>query len=1308
MKVQPAASVGVFGLPVVLAALAAWTPAGVGGEAPAELLPAAFDLRSLDCVTPVKQQLGGTCWTHGTMAAIESNLMLSGYWRAAGGLTLPALSEYHLDWWNGFNKHANEDLPDPARDPSGLRVHFGGDYRVAAAYLSRGDGVVALPRGNDAFRDRDWYAKAPPRSDPAYQRFYVRDVEWFVIGDNLENIDAVKRRIMTDGAVGTCYCVNRSFMSPDNIHYQPPSSPNQPNHAVAIVGWDDAKVSADPARKAPRPGAWLIKNSGGTRRGEQGFNWISYYDKHCCRHPEMGAVSFRNIEPMVYTHVYCHDYHGWRDTFKGVSRALNAFKATGRQLIRTVSFVTAQSDVRYTVKIYRRFEKGQLQGEVASRSGSVPFTGVHAVNLDVPVLVQDRDTFYVVLELSAGGQAIDRTSEVPVLLGQPARRERPPTTVVSRAGPGESFYHDGSGWKDLYDYHFANPKYDHSANFCIKALAVSAEESPALKAPALLAGLEARTIGPANMGGRVVDVEVVESDPNTMYVAAATGGLWKTADGGNRWEPVFDRQGTLCIGDVAVAPSDPNVVWVGTGEANARNSVSWGDGVYKSTDAGKTWTHVGLRDSHHIGRIAIHPKNPDVVYVAALGHLWGPNRERGLYRTADGGKTWQRVKYVNVDTGFIDVAIDMEDPNVVYAAAYQVRRDGFAGGNPKVGWGPGSGLFRTEDGGKTWAKMTQGLPDRPLGRCGLAVFRKDPRVVYAVVQTDKTNTSARGQSQGRQSGPVEAGGVFRSDDKGKTWAKVNDLCPRPFYYGQVRVDPVDDRRVYVLGVQLHVSDDGGKTFKAAGRGAHPDHHALWINPRDTSHMVLGNDGGLYFSRDKGASWAAVRGMPLGQFYGVAVDMRQPYRVYGGLQDNGSWGGPSATDSAEGITLADWKRVGGGDGFQCQADPSDPDTIYCETQYGGLRRVSLKGGRPKLIRPRAPEGQPAYRFNWNAPLLLSPHDPKTVYYGGNVLFKSVDRGDKWEVISPDLTRGGPGPSADGGHTITAVAESPLKAGVLYVGTDDGRLHVTRSGGKDWTDLTDTLPALPPERWVTRVECSHFAAGTAYLTIDRHRNDDLRPYVFRTTDYGATWTPLGYGLPQDAPVHVLRESSRNKDLLFAGTECGLFASLDGGRHWHRLANGLPPAVPVHDLVIHPRERELVIGTHGRSVYVLDVAPLEELTPQVLSAGAHLFEVKPVAAGKRRPTDPPAAKSYAAPNPPAGAVIYYHLKAAPAGPVSVVITDASNKVVATLAGATTAGLHRLVWDLKPAAAPGEYAVTVKAGERSLTKKVRVEAAE
>jgi photosystem II stability/assembly factor-like uncharacterized protein len=832
----------------------------------------------------------------------------------------------------------------------------------------------------------------------------------------------------------------------------------------------------------------------------------------------------------------------------------------------------------------------------------------------------------------------------------------------------------------------------------------------------IIAGLTARCIGPANMGGRITDLAVVESSPNSYYVAAASGGVWKTTDGGTTFQPVFDGQPTQCIGSVAVCQGKPSVVYVGTGEANPRNSVSWGSGVYRSTDAGKTWKACGLAETHHIGRVVVHPTDPEVAYVAALGHVWGPNRQRGLFKTTDGGKTWECVKYIDENTGFVDVCMDPSDPDTLYAAAWAVRRDTFSGGSPTRQTGSTGGLFKTTDGGKTWERLGGGLPEKVgYGRCGLAVSAKDPKVVYAVVQTSETGgaTTNFGQpatvvgKDGRPGTPgkVETGGVFRSVDRGKTWMKVNDLVPRPFYYGQIRVDPGDEKRVYVLGVQLFASTDGGRSFTAIARGTHPDHHALWINPKDGQHLILGGDGGLFTSTDRAQTFTANRGLVLGQFYGIAVDMRLPYRVYGGLQDNGNWGGPVATRYEDGITLADWQRLIGGDGFRAAADPADPDTVYVETQFGGLNRISLRGGpkgpMAKLIRPVPPKGGAPFRFNWNAPILLSPHDSKTLYFGAQYLFKSTNRGDSWERISSDLTAppkdAQPGP----GHTILALAESPVQAGVLWVGTDDGNLWVSKNGGKDWVDVSEKLPD-PRARAIASIGCSHFNPGTALVAVDRHRNDDFKPYLYITIDYGETWRSISSDLPAGAVVGVVRQSSKDRFLMLAGTELGLFVTFDAGMKWYSLGKtGLPASVRVDDLVIHPRERELVIGTHGRGVWIMDIAPIEQLTETVLSADAHLFDIKPAFIYKpvKRSTPPPL--GFRAPNPPIGIPVQFLTTPKTVGKCELTCANAQGKRVGLYLGKDTPGLDGCVFDVT---APGEYTITLKTGDVMQVKKVTV----
>ena len=842
--------------------------------------------------------------------------------------------------------------------------------------------------------------------------------------------------------------------------------------------------------------------------------------------------------------------------------------------------------------------------------------------------------------------------------------------------------------------------------------------------PQALTVLKPRSIGPASMSGRIVDVAVYEKEPRIMYVASATGGLWKTTNNGATWKPVFEREGTISLGAVAVATTDPDILWVGTGEANPRNSVSSGDGVYRSLDGGKSWKQMGLKKTFHIGRIVIHPTRPEIVYVAALGKLWAANDERGLFKTMNGGDTWECVHRLDANTGFVDLVMDPVDPEVLYAAAYQVRRDAFSGGNPATQTGPRAGLYKTSDGGKTWTKLANGLPDRPLGRCGLAVSRKNTNIVYAVVQTDKTSATVQGQAAGGKLNP-DVGGIFRSEDHGQTWRQVNTLCPRPFYYGQIRVDPNDEGRIYVLGIQCHLSRDGGKTFvkENAAPGTHVDYHALWINPRDSHHLVLGSDGGLNFSQDRGQTWEVMKNLPVAQFYAIGLDNRKPYRVYGGLQDNGSWGGPSATRDAAGIGLHEWFNILGYDGYYCQVDPNDVDTVYCEGQYGILRRVNVKNGLATDIKPRLDtKGQKTnlanplakssgFRFNWCSPILLSPHQSQTVYFGGNVLFRSDNRGESWHIVSPDLTRGKPGPSDYQGHTITTLAESPKKKGLLFVGTDDGRIHVSTNAGKDWIDLSEKIPDLPQDRWITRLECSHDEATRVYLAIDRHRNDDRGAFLFRSEDQGQTWKSLTANLKNSGPIHVIREDPRSPRLLYVGAEHGLFISLDGGATWDKSPS--LPNVPVHDLAIHTRDRELVLGTHGRGIYIMDVAPLQQMAAWEKTPRAYLFEVRDGLAYPPRVWKNLDARHFTGENPPLGVSVGLFLGEEPSTPPVLTIMNGEGQKVAELKGTKRAGLQRIPWRMMRAGAEegafrpvpaGIYTATFRDSDRELRRQFQV----
>src|SRR5712692_3902648 len=804
-----------------------------------------------------------------------------------------------------------------------------------------------------------------------------------------------------------------------------------------------------------------------------------------------------------------------------------------------------------------------------------------------------------------------------------------------------------------------------------------------LKYADILKNLKWREIGPANMGGRIDDFAVVESNPDVIFVGAASGGVWKTINGGVTWAPVFDSQAVSTIGDVTIAPSDPSIVWAGSGEPNNRQSSSWGNGVYKSMDGGKTWSHLGLSDTHHIGRIVAHPTDPNTVYVAALGHLWGPNKDRGVYKTTDGGKTWSNVLFINEDTGVVDIAIDRESPNTLYAAAYQRRRTafGFNGG------GPGGGLHKTIDGGANWTKLTKGLPTSgDIGRIGVTIYRKNSSIVYSLIEHAQ-------------------GGVYRSEDKGESWTKMSDTNPRPSYYSQIHVDPNNDQRIWVLNAQMSYSDDGGKTFRTnLVTRIHGDYHAMWINPANSEHMITGSDGGIHFSFDRGRTWEHINNIALAQFYEVALDMRKPYFVCGGLQDNGSWCGPSATLDPSGITNDDWYRIGGGDGFYAQIDPTDPNTVYGESQDGNLFRRDLRTNESRIIRPEPKEGEPRYRFQWNSPVLVSPHDPKTIYYGGNFLFRSSDRGDNWTKLGGDLTTGvdreklaimGKLPDKDmlSRHDgvqafpcITTVSESPLKPGVLWAGTDDGNVQFTRDGGKNWKNLTGRASGVPKGTYVSRVLASRYNEGDAYVTFDGHRSNDFGVYVFRVTENGETWQRITDGIPASAgTVHAIREHPRKASLLFLGAEHGAFVTFDRGSSWQQLKNNLP-TVPVDDIVIHPRDNDLVFGTHGRSIWVLDdITPLEQLDEKIAASDLHLFDVRPATAwrmyGRKGVTGH---KPFVAQNPPYGALLQYYLKSKmdDKEKIKITILDKSGKTVRELDGPKEMGVNRINWDLRYAA--------------------------
>ncbi|MGE5816228.1 MAG: glycosyl hydrolase [Acidobacteriota bacterium] len=799
--------------------------------------------------------------------------------------------------------------------------------------------------------------------------------------------------------------------------------------------------------------------------------------------------------------------------------------------------------------------------------------------------------------------------------------------------------------------------------------------------------LKPRSIGPATTSGRISALDVAIDNPRIMYIGAAGGGVWKSVNGGTTFRPVFDEH-VMSIGAITIDQAKPDTVWVGTGESWVRNSVGVGRGVFRSTDAGQSWKSMGLEDTERIAKVVVHPRQSDTVWVCALGHLWNGNDERGVFKTTDGGKTWSKTLFVNADTGCADMAIDPQEPDTLYAAMWQVRRLPYF----FTSGGPGSGLFKSTDGGKTWSRSQRGLPQGDLGRIGLALAPSRPTTLYALVESKETV-------------------IYRSDDGAESWRRPAEADPgflvraRPFYFSNIEVDPTDHQRLYVPNLYLSVSSNGARSFETLGLGGavHPDHHALWINPKDPQHLVLATDGGVYISRDRGGSFTFAAAIPVGQFYHVTIDQQQPYRVYGGLQDNGSWSGPSRVLGAGAIRNRDWINVGIGDGFNVFADSRDPSLVFSEYQGGQIRRLNLRTGEMKDIRPHEGAGDPEFRFNWNSAFAAGPNDPAIMYLGAQFLFRSRDRGDTWERISGDLTTNDPAKlkqkesggltpdntTAENYCTIITVAESPLEPGVIWAGTDDGNVQVTRDNGRTWTNVVKNIPGLPANTWVSMIEAGRQARGVAFATFDGHRSGDMAPHVFTTTDYGRTWKSISNGL--DGFAHAIRQDLVKPDLLFAGTEFGLFVSIDHGASWSRMT-GLPK-VAVHDLVIHPRERDLVIATHGRGMQILDdITPLRSLDPATLEKTLAVLPSRP--AFQSVPAvlqDFPGDAEYSAPNPPGGAYVSYFLKSRHIfGTLKVEILDSAGKVVETLPAGSHQGINRVYWNMrlpapKSAAAPG-----------------------
>ncbi len=869
-----------------------------------------------------------------------------------------------------------------------------------------------------------------------------------------------------------------------------------------------------------------------------------------------------------------------------------------------------------------------------------------------------------------------------------------------------------------------------TVSFC--ALSASRVEAQAPDA-ATIGSFTWRSIGPVNMAGRITDVEGDPHNPKVFYVAGATGGIWKTVNAGTTFAPLWNDEPIASMGDIAIAPSNPRIIWAGTGESNSRNSAAPGFGVYKSVDGGVTWQSMGLEKAQHIGRIVINPTNPDIVYVAALGALWSSNPERGLYKTTDGGRTWKNQKFISDKAGFVDIAMDPRNPNVLFAASWErVRGPYFL----KSG-GPGSGLWKTTDGGNTWTEVKGGgFPGTPKGRINVVLAPSNPDIVYAMVEAD----SVRGQKPQRL-----LSGVYRSTDGGRTWKWMSTTDNRPFYFSQIRVDPKNPNRIYRLAVDFQFSDDGGYSWRAGMLGNHEDYHALWIDPNDPEHYIIGGDAGIFQTWDKGGTYDAVNNMPMGQFYGVSYDFQVPYRVCGGLQDNGSSCGISRRRNGQ-LQMTDWFATNAADGLQTAQDPLDPNIVYYEAQGGNLIRRNLATGQVANLRPRTvtmnsfvgqmaqirgdgskpltadqerqiadirtrmqrelSDPNVATRWNWNTPFILSEHDPNVFYSGADKLFKSVKKGEDPVAISPDLTAhdptwlrvaegfnpdGTPAADASGGitrdatgaeenATIVNIEESPIRAGLLYVGTDDGKLWLTRNDGGAWEDLSGRCPGVPAMTYVSKIDASAADSATVYVAFDNHRVNDFKPYLCASNDFGKTFHSIASNLPTDGPnsVYAVREDPVNPNLLYAGTEIGVFASLNKGGSWFRINNNLP-TVPVYDLKIHPRDRELIAGTHGRAIWILDVNPLQQLTSDVLAKSAYLFE--PTVAfdyAQMLPgSEPRAQRPWRVDGGPDGADIAYRLTAPAATPPRVLIVNAAGDTVARLTSEGKAGVHHVSWN-------------------------------
>ncbi len=853
-----------------------------------------------------------------------------------------------------------------------------------------------------------------------------------------------------------------------------------------------------------------------------------------------------------------------------------------------------------------------------------------------------------------------------------------------------------------------------------------------------------RNLGPYRAGSWVTSFAVpaapLKEHLYTFYVGTRNGGVWKTINNGTTFEPVFDGQAKLSIGAVAVAPSNASIVWVGTGEAYCARSSNSGDGICKSTDAGKTWKNMGLKDSHHIARLAIHPKNPDIVYVAAMGHLFTKNAERGVFRTRDGGQTWEKILYVNDKIGAVDIVMVQSDPNILYAAMYDKVRLPW---HYEMG-GPESAIYKTIDGGKSWKKLSGGLPTGRVGRIGLDVFEKNPDILYAVVENGSRREPTQQETEqakkrGVAPGEFTAGNeVFRTDDGGKSWRKVNAgyeaaLNKAPYSFNELKMDQNDPNTVYVTGQSLASTSDGGKTWKGLSwpsngvfQKAFGDWRAMWVDPQNSDRLIFGSDGGVYISYDRGKTCHHCYNIPLGEFYAMGVDMEDPYNIYGGMQDHDSWKGPSNGWAGE-ITLSDWVTVGGGDGMYNCIDPTDSRWVYNNREMGAMWRFDQKLGVQTMITPRREQGKEPLRFNWTPPIMLSPHNPAIVYTGAQVLFRSLDRGDRWTEISPDLTTNEKAKQGGAGNisycTITTLSESAVKPGIIWVGTDDGKVQMTMDGGATWKDCTSKIASAggPDNFWVSRVLASPHDAGTVFAAKTGLRFDDFRACLFKTTDYGETWTSISGNLPEK-PVNVIVQDRKNANLLFVGTEQGGYVSIDGGKKWVPFKNNMP-WVKVTDLVIHPRENDLVVATYGRGLFVTNITPLQELNDNVFGQDVYLFEIKPQVqriTGGIGNYQLLGDSHLFTPNEPNAVVINYFLKEKAKDKVKITVSDPYGKVLQEIAGKGDAGMNAVLWDMRiprpqgqaggfrgfggAMVDPGEYVVTLELAGKKLTKKALI----